>query len=407
MPLPGADHPLGDLVQGRQVHFSLFPHYALPALSASTPGRVLPSIHSRNAPPAVETKVKSPADAGRVQGRHRITAAGHRHQFAGLGQRSAAWRAAATVPRSNGGTSKTPSGPFQTRVADASIAAQSRSTVCGPASRMRSCGSISPSSRTRAAAPGSGLLGDHDVDRQQQLAVARVGERHDASRGVGQLLLAVGGADLPALREEEGVGHAAADRQPVELDDQVVQQVELGRDLRAADDAHHRPLRDRPARASSAASSRRICLAGVGRQKVGDRIGRGVGAVRGREGVVDVEVAVAPPAAWRTPGRRPPRRRGSAGSPAAARRRPSSPRRPCSATSPTQSSANATGAPSSFASGATTGFRLIEGTRLPFGRSKWLIRITLAPPSRRRRMVGSAASQAGVVGDLRRPPSAR
>src|SRR3546814_16679355 len=31
------------------------------AFSASTPGNALPSIHSRKAPPAVETKVKSPA----------------------------------------------------------------------------------------------------------------------------------------------------------------------------------------------------------------------------------------------------------------------------------------------------------------------------------------------------------
>src|SRR6185437_11527817 len=62
------------------------------------------------------------------------------------------------------------------------------------------------------------------------------------------------------------------------------------------------------------------------------------------------------------------------------------------AVSPTQSSANATDAPSSCSSGPTTGFRLIEGTRLPFGRSKWLIRITFAPPARSLRMVGNAAS---------------
>ena len=37
---------------------------------------------------------------------------------------------------------------------------------------------------------------------------------------------------------EEGVGHAAADGQLVELGHQVLQQVELGGDLRSADDAH-------------------------------------------------------------------------------------------------------------------------------------------------------------------------
>ena len=43
-------------------------------------------------------------------------------------------------------------------------------------------------------------------------------------------------ADLHALREQEGVGHAAADDQRVDLVEQVAEQVELGRDLGAADD---------------------------------------------------------------------------------------------------------------------------------------------------------------------------
>jgi hypothetical protein len=36
------------------------------------------------------------------------------------------------------------------------------------------------------------------------------GESHDVARGVGQILLANGGADRPSLTEKEGVGHAAA-----------------------------------------------------------------------------------------------------------------------------------------------------------------------------------------------------
>ena len=57
------------------------------ALSAATPGSARPSIHSRNAPPAVETKVKSPRHAGMVERRDRIAAAGHRDQRPFLGQR--------------------------------------------------------------------------------------------------------------------------------------------------------------------------------------------------------------------------------------------------------------------------------------------------------------------------------
>ena len=154
-----------------------------------------------------------------------------------------------------------------------------------------------------------------------------------------------------------------------------------------------------PSAASSASSSRRMLLAGVGGQKVGDGLGRGVGAVRGREGVVDVEVA--------EHGELPGEVRSLASSPAWKRRFSSSSTPPgfrtptaASATSPMQSSANATGTPSSFDSGSTTGLRLIDGTRLPFGRSKWLIRIVFAPPLRSRSIVGRAHAQAGVVGDL-------
>ena len=64
-------------------------------------------------------------------------------------------------------------------------------------------------------------------------------------------------------------------------------------------------------------------------------------------------------------------------------------RRPACATSPTQSSANATGRPIAFASGAAMGFSDIEGTTLPLGRSKWESTITRAPFSASSRMVGA------------------
>ena len=55
--------------------------------SAATPGSVRPSIHSRNAPPAVETKVKSLGHAGVVERGDGVAAAGDRDQAAVLGQR--------------------------------------------------------------------------------------------------------------------------------------------------------------------------------------------------------------------------------------------------------------------------------------------------------------------------------
>ena len=55
-------------------------------LNTSTPGSGLPSIHSRNAPPAVETYVNSSGDARGVERRDGIAAARDRDKFAGLRQ---------------------------------------------------------------------------------------------------------------------------------------------------------------------------------------------------------------------------------------------------------------------------------------------------------------------------------
>ena len=57
-----------------------------------------------------------------------------------------------------------------------------------------------------------------------------------------------------------------------------------------------------------------------------------------------------------------------------------------------QSSAKATGLPSAWASGSTSGFSDISGTRLPSGRPKWLSTITLAPLSASSFRVGAARS---------------
>ena len=141
-------------------------------------------------------------------------------------------------------------------------------------------------------------------------------------------------------------------------------------------------------------------LAGVGRQQVGEALGRGVGAVGGGEGVVDVEVAERRQLLWRRPGRRPPRRRGSAGS------RSSSTSPSCiaataaSAISPTQSSAKATGAPSSFASGADHRLQAHRGHALALRPVEVAdqdhLGAAVAQPADGRQ----GGSQAGVVADL-------
>ena len=60
---------------------------------------------------------------------------------------------------------------------------------------------------------------------------------------VGKIVLAQRLADIGAARGKEGVGHAAADDQRVDLLHEVHQQVDLGRDLGAADDGDDRARR--------------------------------------------------------------------------------------------------------------------------------------------------------------------
>jgi hypothetical protein len=70
----------------------------------------------------------------------------------------------------------------------------------------------------------------------------------------------------------------------------VLEQVQLGGHLRPADDAQHRAFRlaERGVQHLQFARHRE---AGVGGEQAGDGLGRGVGAVRGAEGVVDEEIA--------------------------------------------------------------------------------------------------------------------
>ena len=126
--------------------------------------------------------------------------------------------------------------------------------------------------------------------------------------------------------------------------DQVAEQLELGRDLGAADQRGERPLRvlERAAQRLDLGLHQPARRRGQALGQPGDR---GMRAMRRRERVVDVELAERAPAGRRTPDRSSPRRHGSAGSRAAA----TSPGRSAStarlAGSPMQSSANATSMP--------------------------------------------------------------
>ena len=151
-------------------------------------------------------------------------------------------------------------------------------------------------------------------------------------------------ADADALRVQKRIGHAAADHEGVDLADQIAQEVELGRDLGAAD---HRD--DRPGRRFERLAERLELglhgAAGIGRQLVAETFGRGMGAMGGRKGVVDLDVAEPGELRRRRPDRSSPRPCGSGCFPGRGCRRPASPPTALAAASPMQSSAKATGLP--------------------------------------------------------------
>ena len=90
---------------------------------------------------------------------------------------------------------------------------------------------------------------------------------------------------------DEGVGDASAGDQPIDPLRERFQHPQLGRDLRAADDRHER------ARGLREGLAERFELGGEERtgasrrREAGDAAGRGMGAVRGAEGVHHVHVA--------------------------------------------------------------------------------------------------------------------
>ena len=93
-----------------------------------------------------------------------------------------------------------------------------------------------------------------------------------------------------ALREQESIGHGAADDQRIHFIEQVAQQVELGGNLGAADDRCQRPFRllERPGECLKLGLHGAPCIS---RQFVAKALGGSVSAVCGRKGVIDPDVA--------------------------------------------------------------------------------------------------------------------
>ena len=93
-----------------------------------------------------------------------------------------------------------------------------------------------------------------------------------------------------AERALEGVGHAADDDQRVDLVEQVVDDVDLAGDLGAADDGDEGLFGRFESLAEVGDFLFHQQAGDGGLEEVRDALGGGVGAVRGAEGVVDVDL---------------------------------------------------------------------------------------------------------------------
>src|SRR5215207_1589483 len=134
------------------------------------------------------------------------------------------------------------------------------------------------------------LAGNDGVDRQDDGAVGLARLVHDPPCRRAEVPLGERAPDADVDRLQEGVRHPAADDEGVDPRDEVLQKIDLGRDLGPAHD------RDERARRRLEALREGIELglqgaAGIGREQVGEPLGRGMRPVRRREGVVDVDVA--------------------------------------------------------------------------------------------------------------------
>ena len=135
--------------------------------------------------------------------------------------------------------------------------------------------------------------GGHHVPRQQHVDVGLLGLLEEGTGQRQLVLFHQRAAQLAALRLEEGVGHRAADQHLIDPIEQVVEHADLVGDLGAADDRHERPLDVAQQLAEELHLALHQEAHPLGGDELGDAGRGGVRAVRGAEGVVDVDVGVA------------------------------------------------------------------------------------------------------------------
>ena len=142
-----------------------------------------------------------------------------------------------------------------------------------------------------AARHGRHFIGNDDIDRQWHFGTTLLHDVHDHVGFIDQVRLRQRVADAFAGSEQEGVCDAAADNQLVDLVSQRLEDGQLGRHLRAGNNGHQRASRvfKRAGKSVDFTAHEEACTSHW--RIFGDTVGCGFGAVRGAEGVIDVDVA--------------------------------------------------------------------------------------------------------------------
>ena len=198
------------------------------------------------------------------------------------------------VPAAKAGISKTPMGPFQTMVLAPMISSEKRSMVLGPMSRpIQSAGKFSVSVEDLGVGVGGEFVGEDVIDGQQEADTVGLGFGESFFGGLDLVGFEQRLADFLTLGFEEGVGHAAADEQRIDLAEQVVDDFDFVGDFGSAENRDEGPLGRFEGLAHVVQFFFHQQAGGGLLHEVSDAFGRGVGAMGAAEGVVDVNLAEA------------------------------------------------------------------------------------------------------------------
>ena len=160
---------------------------------------------------------------------------------------------------------------------------------------------------------GIDAVGDDVIGGQQEFQLVRLGLLQKILGELDLVFFDQRLADGFTLRLEEGVGHAAADDEHVDFAEQVLDDADFVADFGAAEDGDEGAL----GILKGAAEILKFFLheqpGGGFLNKFGDADGGGMGAVRGAERVIDVEVSELARVVWKNFRRWLLLRRGSAG----------------------------------------------------------------------------------------------